>query len=538
MKPPLRGEVALGKLTFRATRIRTSVYAYVYAALAFALVFGYRSSFTTPAERVQVVVLQGGNAALRLFYGFPRRLDTPGGYAAWRMGGSLVILSGLWGAFAGARGLRGQEEPGRWELILGGTVRRVGANVAVFAAVLAGAAILWTGAALGLLAAGWHHSDVPVGAALYLALAALAPAPLFAAVGMLASQLSHRERGAKEIAGGAVGVAFLIRVVADTHDGFGWLRWATPLGWAEELRAFADPRPWVLLLFAGATAIVAWTAIAIAVRRDVGDAVLAPRDTARARTGLLRSPTTMAVRLELPGVAGWTIGLGAFALVIGALAKTAAEIIRADPSLVERLGSLATKLATPAGYVGLVFSIFAVAISLFVTSQLSAVREEEAGGRLETLFSQPTDRVRWLSGRLLTIAVGAGVIAIATGLFCWVGTAFDRAGVSVSAMVQAGANCLPVAVLFLGLGALVFGVAPRAAQAATYGMVGGSYLWQLFGALLKAPGWALDLSAFHHVPNVPADVFRPVPALLMAAIGLAAAAAGAGAFRRRDLTTG
>ncbi len=57
----------------------------------------------------------------------------------------------------------------------------------------------------------------------------------------------------------------------------------------------------------------------------------------------------------------------------------------------------------------------------------------------------------------------------------------------------------------------------------------------LFGALLGAPQWLLDLSPFEHVALVPAQPFRTGSAAAMLAIGVAAAGAALAAFRRRDL---
>jgi hypothetical protein len=44
------------------------------------------------------------------------------------------------------------------------------------------------------------------------------------------------------------------------------------------------------------------------------------------------------------------------------------------------------------------------------------------------------------------------------------------------------------------VGGLAFAAAPRAAAGAAYGLVLVAFLWQLFGALLDVPAWALDLS--------------------------------------------
>jgi ABC-2 type transport system permease protein len=111
------------------------------------------------------------------------------------------------------------------------------------------------------------------------------------------------------------------------------------------------------------------------------------------------------------------------------------------------------------------------------------------------------------------------------------------AGVSVSLprMLEAGVNCLPVALLFLGIGALAYALAPRASTGISYGLVAIAFLWQLFGALLGAPRWLVDLSPFEHVGPVPAQAFRLGPAAAMVAIGAAAAAVALAAFRRRDL---
>ena len=97
-------------------------------------------------------------------------------------------------------------------------------------------------------------------------------------------------------------------------------------------------------------------------------------------------------------------------------------------------------------------------------------------------------------------------------------------------------NCLPVALLFLGLAALVFAVAPRSTTTVAYGLVTVAFLWQLVGGLLGAPRFLLDLSPFQHFAYVPAQAFRAGPAAAIVAIAAVASIASLWAFRRRDLT--
>ena len=102
-------------------------------------------------------------------------------------------------------------------------------------------------------------------------------------------------------------------------------------------------------------------------------------------------------------------------------------------------------------------------------------------------------------------------------------------------MLVAGLNCLPVALLFLGIAALAYALVPRASAGIAYALVTAGFLWQLFGSLLGAPKWLVDATPFAHVGLVPAAAFRPGPAAIMVAIGVVTAVAALAAFERRDL---
>jgi ABC-2 type transport system permease protein len=103
-------------------------------------------------------------------------------------------------------------------------------------------------------------------------------------------------------------------------------------------------------------------------------------------------------------------------------------------------------------------------------------------------------------------------------------------------MLEASANGLPTALLFLGLATFAFAVLPRAGAAIAYGLVAVMFIWQLVGGLLSAPRWLLDLSPFQHVGMVPAQPFRATAAVVVLVLALLTSLASMWAFRRRDLT--
>jgi ABC-2 type transport system permease protein len=102
-------------------------------------------------------------------------------------------------------------------------------------------------------------------------------------------------------------------------------------------------------------------------------------------------------------------------------------------------------------------------------------------------------------------------------------------------MLEAGANCVPVALLFLGIAALAYSIAPRASAGIAYGLVTLTFLWQLVGSLLAVPKWVVELTPFAHVGLIPAQSFRAGAAAIMVAAGLLAGVAALALFRRRDL---
>jgi ABC-2 type transport system permease protein len=520
---------ALVQRAIRDGRVLTVVFTYLFLVYSFVQPVGYRRVYTTTASREEFARGFGSNPGLRLLYGEPHNVATVDGYTAWRVGGVLAIAAAVFGLLAAVRALRGEEEAGRAELTLAGIVSRRTAYLSALAAIGAATLILWAAEF-----AGFAFGSLPIAGSAYLALATISVIPVIAGVGAVASQLASTRRIALEIGGGAVALFFLLRVIADTVAGAGWLRWLTPLGWAEEMRPFAGPRPVVLLLPVAASALLLLVAARLGATRDIGSGLL-PERGGGTSLRLLSSPTAQALRAQRDSLIAWAGSFAVFAFILGVVSSSVSSsgIPTGVDKQIAKLG--AGSITSASGYLALIFFIYVLGISLFVCAQLGSARREEAGQQLETLLALPVGRTGWLTGRLLLAAGAAVVIALLTSLLTWAGVVAGGTSVSLGQMLEAGANCLPVAALFLGVATLAYAAAPRAAAAISYGLLVLSFLWQAVGALLGAPSWLVGLTPFGHVALVPAEPFRAVDAVVMIGIGVAAAAAGLAVFRRRDL---
>jgi len=521
---------AIARRTLRDARTRTIAFVYVFAIYAYVQPAGFRGTYPTLADRIAFAHSFAGNAAIRVFYGYPFNPVTIGGYSAWRVGGTLAIVAAVFGVLAAVRALRAEEDDGRTEMVLAMPISRLTTYWSVMAGISLTAAILWVA-----LFAGFAAGGLAIGGSAYLALAIVAVVPVFIGVGAIASQLAPTRRLALELGCAFVALSLMIRVIADTATGAGWLRWVTPLGWAEQLRPFTGTHPLPLLLVLAASAGLIGLAARMASGRDIGTGTLRVRDTARPRLRLLSGPLGQALRADRSSLIVWSVCFALFAVVLGAVAPSISSA-GISPAIRRSLAKLGTgSILSPSGYISFVFIFFIFAVAMFVCAQVGSARHEESEERLETLLALPVGRTGWLSGRLLLSAAGAIGLALIAGVVTWAGASAEGVNVSLARMIEAGANCLPVAALFLGIAALAYALAPRASTGISYGIVSLSFLWYLVGSIAGVPKWLVKATPFAHIGFVPTQPFRTVAAIVMVAAGLLAVGAALTIFRRRDL---
>ena len=130
----------------------------------------------------------------------------------------------------------------------------------------------------------------PAGPAALYALGVTFLTLTFVAVGAVTSQLFGTRRRAAGTAGAVLGVSYVIRMVADGTKDAAWLRWASPLGWVENLEAFAANRLLPLVPLVITPPILFAVAVALDRRRDTDEGIIRDSGTSTARLRLLRSP--------------------------------------------------------------------------------------------------------------------------------------------------------------------------------------------------------------------------------------------------------
>jgi ABC-2 type transport system permease protein len=510
----------------------------VFGSYVASQAYAYASTYKTPAARASLVEEFGSNTGIAAIVGPAHDIGTVAGFTVWKCLAVLGVLGAVWGMLTATRLLRGEEDAGRWELLLAGQTTRRRAAVQGLGGLAVGLAAMWVvTAVITALVGRSSRVDIGISASMFLALASVSSAGMFLAIGTLTSQLAATRRQAASYAAAVVGVSYGVRMVADSGAGLDWLRWASPLGWIEELQPLTSPRPWAMAPIIGLSIVVGGLAVHLAGVRDLGASVFPDHASAPARTRLLFGPAGLSVRLVRPTMLGWFTAIGAMGLLLGLVAKSAGVAMASAPSFHRVLSRLGARGNGATAYLGVVFLIVAVLVSLIALGQVTAARSEESTGRLEHLLVRPFSRSAWLSDRLGIAAIAVVASGVLAGVATWIGASIERSGIELHVLLEAGVNVVPPALCILGIGAATFGLVPRVSTVVSYGLLVWSFLVELIGGVVGMNHLVLDTSILHQMASAPAVSPDWTTNAILVATGLAAAAVGAVAFSRRDLAS-
>jgi ABC-2 type transport system permease protein len=490
----------------------------------------YAQVMADPAAAGSLQAL-AGNPAIRTLFGPPVGLDTAGGFTVWRVGTFLAVLLAAWSVLATTRVTRGEEDTGRWDMLLAGIIplravliRHLAAVAAV--PVAAGAAIT-----VVLLASGTAAS----GAVVHGAGTALLGV-FFVAVAALAAQVFPNRTPATGSAIVVLGVGLLARMIGDGVTDLGWLHWLSPFGLLALSGPYVQDRVVPLILLLVAAAVIAVGALAVADRREVREGLVAASPARRPRLGLLGSAEAFAVRRVLRPLAGWAIGIGAYYLLIGLTAVSITGFLADNPALADEAGQAGfAELGSIAGITATLFAILAMPVSGFAAVRMGAFVAAETDRRLVLLAAGPVSRTRLIGADIAATAGAAVVLVTAGGLATWAGVAVTDGDFSPVEALTGVWNVLPIVALSLGAAVFATGWAPR-----WVGVVGalpatGGFLLLVIAESIAAPGWVRDLPPYAHLAPVPLADTDWTATTVMLGIAAVLTVAGVAGFQRRDL---
>jgi len=521
----LAGTAPLVRLILRRDRLRLALWIGVLAGATVATAAALANVFPTPESRAMFGVGVTGNAAVVAMIGPIFDATTIGGLTAWRMGGLGAVLVAVMNLMTVVRHTRAEESAGRLELVGSAAVGRYAALAAALLVASGADLVLAVLVAVGLIACG-----LPVAGSIAMGLGFASAGWIFAAIAATCAQLVENPRAASGIAAATLGAAYLLRAAGDAGGGsLSWLSWASPIGWVQRVRPFADERWWLLALAAAVAIGLAVAAHALCARRDLGAGLLAPRIGPAAASRSLGSALGLAWRLQRGTLVGWTASFLVVGGVLGGVAFSVDDLVRSSPRLQILFAALGGQTSIVDAFFAAIFTILGFAAAGHAIQAALRLRSEEEDARAEPVLAASVSRLAWATSHLVFAAIGPAIALAAAATAAGVVHGLD----DLPRLLTAALVQLPAIWVLLGVALVLFGLAPRLARASWGALVACVLLGQL-GRLLRLPSWAMDLSPFTHLPQ-PGSAVRVAPLVLLAAVAAALTAAGLVGLERRDL---
>lgn len=526
----LTGLGRLVQLILRRDRIRLGLWLAGLGGVVIASAASLPPVYPDQAAIDSYAATVGDNPALMAFAGPGYGLgENP------TIGAILVNEVQLWGAIGFAlmsiflvnHHTRVEEDLERADLVRSAVVGRHAPTAAAIVVVGGANLVLAALCAVGFVVTGYQATG-----SLVLAASLAAVGLVFVGVTTVAAQAASSGRATLGLASSVLAASFVFRALGDISGN--WMRWASPIGWAQASQAFAGDR-WLPLLLCVAFSLGSVAlAFGLSTRRDLGSGLLPVRPGPERASKYLTDPFGLALRLHRGSLIGWAIGLFVAGALYGSIGDDIEQMMEENPVYQD--------LLVQAGGTDLTDSFFAsslmmlaLLVSGFAIATVLRLRTEEAEGRAEAILASATGRTRWASSHLLVALLGAVAGMVLSGL----GLGLSYAAVSgdseqVGRMVVASLAPLPAVAVLAGVALLLYGRVPRAVMA-SWGVLAVVSVVSVLAEVLRLPSWARQLSPFSHLPQVPAEPFEMVPTVTVLVVAVALVGAGLAALRHRDV---
>jgi ABC-2 type transport system permease protein len=407
----------------------------------------------------------------------PVSIGTPGGYATWKYGPTILILA-IWPLLVGSRMLRGEEERGSLDVLLSLPKSRLSValqKVAAMWTALAGMGVL---IALLTFAGGQAtNATYGLGGSVFFALNLILACGVFGSISLLLSQFTQERRTAAGITGGLLVFFILLDMVHRVFPGTEWISRLSPVYYynlSKPLIPSYGANPGALLILIGISLVLTAAAVALFVPRDVAGTVplpaflrppertMSPERALPANAWSLRSVYTRGLATLAGSTLWWTIGIAGWAAFMVLVVKQTEEkllsLINGSPffkDVIAKLGG--SDVFTNASLMSALFAFVPLLLMAFAITAATAWAADEEEGRLDLVLSTPQPRRQVILGRFAALTTATVIISVVTLIAVLLASAATGIKLDTRNLVEAGLGIIPLGLLVAAIGYLLSG---------------------------------------------------------------------------------
>lgn len=563
----MRGVWPLIKLILRRDRIKLPIWIFMIVIMMVSLPLAMHATAGTPQELAGLQAqFQSGSAVMNLITGPFQMINGKiglGGLTLVKAELFTAVLMAFFATLLVVRHTRQNEELGATELIESAEVSRFAPLTAAIIVSLASIILIVILSALGIIftvggiAGGWGVGAPSVTSGAWLFSLEIGGVGLsFTAIAAVVSQLTDTSSSANSILGVIIGITYILRGIGDViaknaASGMPKMNvwsWLSPFGWGEATHSLTFAKweyLWVPIIF---SALLIPFSYFLLSRRDLGSGLLPSRRGRTHASGFLLSQIGLTWKLQRNIFLGWLIGSILLVAVIGGVANQITTVYSGSSAMkqtIQSLGGTSGALSISALLSGILVYVVLLVVAYCLQS-LVKTRYEEASGHLENILATKTSRINWLLKHVVFAIIGAIVILMISGFVTALSA--NISGVTPALNLWDYSRnmlaYLPVAVAFVGIYVLCFGIIPRLATAVSWllyvALICVEMFLSLFAALFH---WSdsvknfLPLQAFTKIFSGIANSNDWLAYLLTALIAVFAIILGLFFWRRRNIAS-
>jgi ABC-2 type transport system permease protein len=501
----------------------------------------------TPEARAAVIALGPSFA----WFADPIKLDTPGGYATWKYGLTILIVA-IWPILAQSGTLRGEEDRGSMDVLL--SLPRTRVRVAIEKVAAMWTALLAMGLLIGLLtfAGGAKITEGPsLGAAILFGLNIALISGVFGAISLLVSQFTLERRTAAGVTAGLFLVFIVLDMVHRVVPNTLWLSQLSPIYYfnlSKPLIAGYSANPAAMLFLAALSVILTGAAIWLFPRRDIGGVVAgpsflrlpqrAPRPQSPVLQGnwSLRSVYTRSLAMAAIPTFWWTLAIAGFAGWMVVVVKQTEAQLRAILQGSSMMRGVFNVGGTDASILSALFVFLPVMLMAFAVTQANRWSADEGDGRLEVLLSTPQSRLRVILGRFAALGTTTVIICVVTLAVAAIALAATGISLDGGNLAAATLSMIPLGLLVAAIGYLFSGWLTAAVDTGLLSFV--LVIWffiSFIGPSLNWPEAVQRLSAFYYYGSPLLHGLPVFDTIVVIAVGVVALALASARFVRKDI---
>jgi ABC-2 type transport system permease protein len=539
--------------TLRDFRIAIFGWGVGIGLLMYAVLSAVPALLATPEARASLISLAGSFS----WIAEPVALDTPGGYATWKYGFTILVMA-LWPLLIATRLLRGEEERGSMDVLL--SLPRPRGRVALEKLAAMWTALLAQGLIIGLLtfAAGQSfNADFGLGGALLFGLNLALICGVFGSIALLLSQFTQEAGLAAGMTGGLLLIAIVLdmvhRVIPDTE----WLSRLSPVYYynlSKPLVPSYGSNPGALLALLALNVVLSAAALWLFVGRDIGRTVALPRWLRLPERAMrpervlplndwsLRSIYARSLAKLTAPTFWWTLAIAGFAAWMVFIVEQTAEKLRSLYEGSPMLKEVITKVggggvaSSNASLLSFLYLILPVLLLAFAVTQANRWATYEEDGLHELVLATPQPRLRVVLARFgafatMTVIIGVFTLALTALAAATSGLVLDGGNLSAASL-----SIIPLGLLMGALGYLFSGWLRAAIDTGLLSFL--LVIWfaiTFIGPELDLPEGLLRLSAFYYYGTPLLHGLALGNMLGVVAVAAAALALASVRFMRKDI---